>query len=270
MEYYKLEDRGFYYIYHWFIYMLGGMRHIDISNGPVYIKIPAIETNHTHHTSITSEIIPVKFKYLHESLDIIKDMYKYTNTTTGNCIKIMPGEEVLISETVDGKTYIFLRDLFLSRLPRPVFDEKRYIYITRKNSHILNPAHQSKATRQILNEDEFLPDLRAIGFLILQFEDYTVKEKIDIFQKSKLIISPNSGGLVFSLFANKDTKIVEITPANTIQLEQYKQICSILDISYQQFTDITVVDGPPKLGNTGWNIIVNKDAFLEFVRTQVS
>ena len=86
MEYYELEDRGFYYIYHWFIYMLGGLRHIDISKGPVYIKIPALTQNHIHHTSITSEIIPIKFKYIYESLEIIKDMYQYT-TDTGNCIK---------------------------------------------------------------------------------------------------------------------------------------------------------------------------------------
>ena len=268
MEYYELEDRGFYYIYHWFIYMLGGLRHIDISKGPVYIKIPAITQNHIHYTSITSEIIPIKFKYIYESLEIIKDMYQYT-TDTGNCIKKMYGEIILPSELVDGNTHIFVRNLFLSRLPTPTLNEKGYIYITRKNSHILNPAHRGKATRQILNEADILPGLQTLGFTILQFEDYSLKEKINFFQTSKLIISPNSGGLVCSLFANKGTTIVEITPSNGIKIDQYKHICSTLDITYKQFTDMKIIDGPPTVGNTGWNMIINKNTFLNFVRSLV-
>jgi Glycosyltransferase 61 len=269
MNYYEVEDRGYVYIFHWFILMLGGLRHIDTTDRPAYISIPVLHTTPTYLQRIGNTSVDyTKIHGYHlESLEIIKDIFQYIQPTSGICIQKMKGEPLLGSDRVEDGTYIFLRDLFLSRLPSPEFNKSRYIYITRKNSHIRNSAHNGKATRQILNEEEILPGLQALGFEILQFEDIPLKKKIEYFQTSKLIVSPNSGGLTCSLFADKRSTIVEILPADGTNMDHYKNICSVLNIPFQRFTDVTVVGGAPTVGNSGWNMIINKESFLQWIKS---
>jgi len=270
MNYYELEDRGYVYIFHWFILMLGGLRHIDTTDTPIYISIPVLYTTPKYLQTlghISTNYLKTQGYHL-ESLEIIQDQYKYIQPSEHEtCIKKMEGELLLAADRVDNATYLFLRDLFLSRLPTPPFNDKRFIYITRKDSHIRNSINAGKATRQILNEEEILPGLRDLGFEIVQLEDSSFKEKVHLFQSAKLIVSPNSGGLTCSLFANKQTTIVEILPANGTQMDHYKNICNALNIPFQRFTDVTVVDGPPTVGNTGWNMIINREAFLQWIKT---
>jgi hypothetical protein len=251
MDYYEIEDRGHQWMYHWLIYMIGGFRRLP-GESVVYFTFPSLKDQ----------------KYHSETLAVIEDKYKLIQSPiNGKFLGKHHGEPLLAADRVDKGTYPFLRNLFLSRLPSPVFNETQYIYITRKNCHILNPGNGGKATRQILNEEEIIPDLRALGFEILQFEDYSFKKKVEYFQTSKLIISPNSGSLTYSLFADKRSTIIEIQPANTIQMDHYKIICDALDIPFQRFSDVTVVNGPPLVGNTGWNMIINKDSFFSWLRT---
>jgi hypothetical protein len=46
-------------------------------------------------------------------------------------------------------------------------------------------------------------------------------------------------------------------------MDHYKIICDALDIPFRRFSDVTVVNGPPTIGNTGWNMISNVDCFLK-------
>ena len=266
MDYYELEDRGYPNIYHWLILMLGGLRHIDTTNGPVHISIPAFLMK-DHKWFINGETTTDYLRkqgYHLESLDIIKDIYTYTEPTSGACIQRLFGEPMLGHDRVHPDTYVFLRNLFSSRIPVQVVNEKKFIYITRKNSHI-NNAGSSNATRQILNEEDILPGLRALGFEILQFEDVSFKKKIEYFQTSSLIVSPNSAGLTFALFADKRSTVIEIRPEEGAYMDHYKYICSALDIPFKRFTDVTVTNGPPTVGSTGWNMIINRDSFLQCI-----
>ena len=266
MDYYELIDRFYPNIYHWLILMLGGLRHIDTTKGPVYISISSFLRKYPSWSSngeTTADYLQ-KQGYQLESLDIIKDTYTYIEPTSGTCIKKLFGEPMLDSDRVHPDTHIFLRDLFLSRLPVEVFNEKKYIYITRKNAHIKNSAC-AKPTRQILNEEDILPGLRALGFEILQFEDFSFKKKIEYFQTSSLIVSPKSAGLTCALFANKQSTIVEIRPDGGIGMDHYKHICEAVNIPFKRFTGVTVTDGPPSGGGQGWNMIINKDSFLQWI-----
>jgi hypothetical protein len=249
LDYYEIEDRGHQWMYHWLIYMIGGLR-----------RLPGDKVHFICPTFIDQG-------YHGESLAIIEDKYKMLKgPVNGKYLGKHHGEPLLAADRVHKDTYLFLRELFLSRLPSPVFNKSKYIYITRKNCHILNSGKRGIATRQILNEEDILPGLRSIGFEILQFEDYSFRKKVEYFQTSKLIISPNSGSLTYSLFADKSSTIIEIQPANTTQMDHYKIICNSLDIPYQRFSDVTVVNGPPTLGNTGWNMIINAETFFKWLR----
>jgi len=250
IEYYDIEDRGHQWMYHWLIYMIGGLRRLP-GDSVIHFTFPSLKDQGYHG----------------ESLAVIEDKYKLIKApVNGKYLGKHHGEPLLAADRVDEKTFPFLRDLFLSRLPSPVFNKTKYIYITRKNCHILNPGNGGKATRQILNEEEILPGLKELGFEILQFEDYSFKKKVEYFQTSKLIISPASGCLTYSLFADKRSTIVEILPANTTQMDHYKIICSVLNIPFQRFSDVTVVNGPALVGNTGWNMKINKDSFFSWLR----
>ena len=54
---------------------------------------------------------------------------------------------------------------------------------------------------------------------------------------ASLVVAPQSGGLTFTLFANKDADIVEIYPPNPHQYcDQYIDVCRALGIPLEDFT----------------------------------
>jgi len=98
------------------------------------------------------------------------------------------------------------------------------------------------------------------GFKAIHFEDYTVSEKVQIFNNAKRVIAPQSGGLVFSLFASPTTEIVEIYPPNPHQYcDQYIDICRVLGISFKRFTDVVKVDRYD-------NMTVQPDQLINFIQ----
>jgi len=58
--------------------------------------------------------------------------------------------------------------------------------------------------------------------------------------ESELIISSHSGGLVFSLFANKNAKIIEILNRGTSEFTHihYIDLCTTLGLNYNRYSDI--------------------------------
>jgi capsular polysaccharide biosynthesis protein len=170
------------------------------------------------------------------------------------------------SKQVDGlfdvSIYTFLRELFLSRIKNN-FDTTEYnkIYIRRDKSHLCegNLADSSARRRQIINEQELVDKLLEIGIKSIYFEDYTVEQKIQIFRDASLVVAPQSGGLVFTLFGQQNADIVEIYPPNPHQYcDHYINICGALDIPFRRFVDVTKVDYYD-------NMIVNPEQLVNFI-----
>jgi len=249
-----LENRGHVFIYHWIILMLGGLRHIpDISGAQIFCdaEFPTINGRNYHL----------------ESLQLISDKYVFMKPSD-NCITCLPGEPLIQPDHVHSDTYTFLRTLFLTRVSgiSPIGCSK--IYLTRKNCGVLNPANKGVSIRTVLNEEELYPILRENGFMILQFEEFTFEEKVNLFKTATVVISPNSGGLTFSLFADKEkTHIVEILPS-VLEHDHYKNICTSLGVKYTRFSGLSTVGESPGLGRV-WNMIVNVSEFSSFVSTLV-
>jgi hypothetical protein len=248
--YYRVEERGHLYIYHWVTFMLGGLRHIKTDAKPVKIFFEKPIQNQGYHQ---------------ESLDLIKDEYVVEEPPAGSVIINNFGEPVNW-DYVDPQTYVFLRNLFLSKVELPAFDEKKYIYITRKNSEHRNPANAGVMKRQILNEDTFIPELVKMGFQIIQLEDYSFVEKIKLFYSSKLIISPNSGGLTMSMFANEKTHIVELMADNKSRYKWYKNMCVTFNIDYQRYGNMEVIGDSIDYDNGIWNFMMDKAHFIDWVK----
>tara|TARA_Y100000004_G_scaffold70054_1_gene78738 strand:- start:5952 stop:6716 length:765 start_codon:yes stop_codon:yes gene_type:complete len=231
---YRIEEGGRSFITHWFINMLAALKYVDLSE-----KI-----------DVCFELDFSNESYQKESLDILSDVINVVSDTPDAII--LPCNKTLVHRNGGGiqkdpKTYTFLRELFLSRVADD-FDTTGYekIYIRRNRSHLCegNVFENSIKRRQIINENELVEKLKEFGIKSVYFEDYTVSEKIQIFNKASLVVAPQSGGLIFSLFANPKCKIVEILPPNPHQYcDQYWSICKVLDISFSRFSDVTKVDG---------------------------
>lgn len=250
---YKIEEAGKTFIYHWFVYMLGALKQIDLSS-----KIDVCFDREDYNA------------YQKESFELLSDIL---NVVPNDCqwdlvpsIKPRDIRNNSGQDHVDPSTYFFLRDLFLSRVDNK-FDMTDYdkIYICRGRSHLCEGNREDSAVpgvrrRQIMNEGEVVESLEEMGVKCIFFEDYTVAEKIQIFNKASLIISPQSGGMVFSLFAGPQTDIVEIYPPNPHQYcDQYIDICRHLGIPFRRFTDVAKLDGYD-------NMVVDSTELVNFVQ----
>lgn len=231
---YRIEEGGRSFITHWFVNMLAALKDVDLSE-----KI-----------DVCFELDFSKESYQKESLDILSDVINVVPNTPDAiflpCNKSIGNKNNNAEYHKDPKSYVFLRELFLSRVAND-FDTTGYekIYIRRNRSHLCegNVFDNSVRRRQIINENELVEKLKEFGIKSVYFEEFSVSEKIQIFNNASLVVSPQSGGMVFSLFANPGCKILEILPPDPHQYcEQYSSICKALDISYTRFNDVTKVD----------------------------
>lgn len=249
--YYLLEKRGHVYIYHWLVYNIGGLRHLP-GKRPIHICFDFDGFQ----------------KYHEETIELIKDEYIVETPPSGAHIIKHHGEPVGNREgdEVHPDTYTFLRNLFCSRISSPAFDESKFIYLTRKKSES-NSGNFGEKTRQILNEDEIIPRLKDLGFQIVQFEDISIIEKINLFRTSKLIVGPNSGGMSFAVCMDMRGELVEIISPGATCANHYKHMCNSLGLAHTLYTDVTGI--PSHRMVRDWNMNIHTDQFIAWVTQKV-
>lgn len=257
-----LEGRGGMFLYHFFIYNLGGLYYIlnGIYNlrGPTKTSILFDDVNKLIDLP-TNVSTPIKIHmknllpFQREAFDIIKDKFTLIEDLSDiQNYKIVSiyGETVINNYYSDNPNVIFnfLRNLFLEKMNYDVVPKKR-IFITRKNSE----AQHGRLKRAVLNENEFLETLKKYNFQLIQLENYNTHDKIKLFMESELIVSSNSSCLTLSLFANKKSNIIEILKNGDSGFphEHYYNICKILGLNYNRYSNINEDDD----GN--FNIDVN-------------
>lgn len=239
---YKIQAAGGDFIYHWFVLMLGALKDIDPSS-----KINVCFDNEDF------------ISYQKETLEILSDVI---NVVPNTCDWTLIESVKQVDGIVDPDIYTFLRELFLSRIEND-FDTAEYnkIYIRRDKSHLCegNLADNSARRRQIINEQELVDKLSEFGIKSIYFEDYTVTQKIQIFKDASLVVAPQSGGLIFTLFAQQNTDVVEIYPPNPHQYcDHYINICNALEIPFRRFRDVNKVDYYD-------NMIVDSEQLVSFI-----
>ena len=120
-------------------------------------------------------------------------------------------------------------------------DTNKKIYISRKYNSIIE-THTNISTRHIVNEDEFYEIvLNPNGFQFICMEDLTVLKQIQLFANAKTIISPHGSALSYSLFANKETHIIEVLPTTNTHA-YFRDICSHIGIHYTLYSNVEVLD----------------------------
>lgn len=275
---YNIENRGSAFIYHWFIFMIAGLRHIRDKN-PTFGTdgIGRLERNIQFYnkdidtppykiyisTDYNGMFSYPKNDYQSQTIELLKDDFIFIDkceinegdiiiNNYGEPLYFIDGDDIhneYVSKLNDKNSliykpkdaYLFLRELG-NKIKITEDDINKYknkkFYLSRSKSHLLDGNRSSGQIkrRQIVNEIDFQNELEKYDIDFIFLEDYTIEEKIKIFKLSSLIISPNSGGLIFSLYSNESTNIVELNVEYPNQIsKQYYDICQSFNIPYTKF-----------------------------------
>lgn len=288
---YNLEHRGDKTITHWFVFMIAGLKDIFEGN-PTDNKYSFNEHGISRENEINWNIknknikptFPIKIHFTKGSekkMQFINDFQRETFEILSNEVELIENIEeykrpdvqiinnygALLQEHVNGayptfvddKYFKFLRELFLSKFNFKF--KNSLIYISRNKSYgIIGSASEKIKRRHILNEDDVLKILEPLGFKKIYLEDYSVSKKIEIFNTAKIILSPHGAGLTFSLFANKNTHIIEMVAPQREWYAQYLQITNSLGIPFHRFSYVNIDN------NVNNNMIVNIPELVKLIK----
>jgi capsular polysaccharide biosynthesis protein len=74
------------------------------------------------------------------------------------------------------------------------------IYITRRKA----------SRRKIINEVDIIDVVESLDFIVMDCDDRSVRDQVNIFSKAKILCSIHGAGLANMLFMQPDSKILEI------------------------------------------------------------
>ncbi len=97
-----------------------------------------------------------------------------------------------------------------------------YLFISRRDSSI----------RNILNEGELQQVLGQYGFNTILSSKLSISDKIKLFSKAKIVLSPTGAGLISMLFCQPGTKLVEIFNEGFV-IEPFFDIATKLNLDYE-------------------------------------
>ncbi len=254
---YCLENRGHPILYHYLILMIGGLQHFEHLPKPVRF--------HTIH----------ELPFQKETIELLKPEFEFVEDSSGVHCESVFGTPMIAVDNVERKYFQFLRTQLLHKnsLQRTELPT-RLIYISRNKSHeqIVN---QGIARRQVMNEGDVYSALQSLGFEFIHLESYSMKEKIQLFQEARMIVSPNGGALTMALFAHPTTHVIELHTTQTTAEDQYYNLCKGVDIQITRYTNVCSVDShgnPTQPYLTGpYNFMIpDVPHFKEFIRQQLS
>jgi len=248
-----LDGRGGMYLYHFFVFNLGGLFYIlngDYNNynhtGNYDLDFLLEERDKFVRLPSNKIKFPIKIHmrgilpFQRETFEIIKDKFELIEDLSqipDYEIVYIFGEPCARDGLSDNPSFIFpfLCNLFLEKINFNIILKKR-IFITRRNSET---QHYGVLKRSVINEEEFFEKLSKYGFEYVQLENYNTYDKIKLFMESEIIISPHSSALTFSLFANNNLKIIEIVNnGDGTGNQQYINIALHLGINFNRYSDI--------------------------------
>lgn len=245
---YHIEDRGHKYIFHWFTYMIAGLRGVGQDTfrtgpgggGSFEQNADSCIDNDDQKINITFPYIENMLDYQIQTMNLLKnfDLIKSESIEKDDVVINNYGERIVDNPYhIHESGYSFLRSIFLDYVASEdsTYRNKSY-FISRSRSHLLE-GNQGIKRRQIINEEEVLNQISCFEIEPIYLEDLDIKEKILLFRDAKVIISPNSGGLIFSLASNSSQTLLEINSSNPHQISrQYRDQCSFTGMKYERFS----------------------------------
>ena len=204
-----LDDKCNIY-YHWLLDSLQRYMLLDESSKNYPVLIPKNYEN----------------KFIIEHLDYLKINYEILDEDkvfkVKNCI--IPSYSAP-SGNFNENILRSLQDLFLSQKQnKDSNDSNKRIWIDRVNTR-----------REIVNKNDIEPILKKYNFQIIQTENLTIEETINIVNESDIIAGPHGSGLANILFANKYSTLIDIREDDDNYRNALFSMASALDVKYYCF-----------------------------------
>jgi len=219
-----IPERGIINVYHFLIYMLSNLRHIDFIPDKIYIDLrkDQFRNSFDYPTEILTTLYPnstIIDVPNHHGLDNCLHLPQHNTFPNGR------------EGGIEGTAYEFLRELFLPHLQNYVPSQtySDHIYVSRFDT----------TKRRILNEDDILNDTILPGFQKIIMTNLPLLEQMYIFANAKVIISCHGAALVNILFCRKDIKIIEIASNKISKLLHFQDIAETFQFNYARFCDVT-------------------------------
>lgn len=187
-----LTTSGQHNYYHWLFNALPKIHLLDKS-GIKYNKI----------------YVEVKNNVQEETLKILG--YESEKIINSSTIDFLSASQLIVPSLPDYKkvgnitawSCNFLRQKFLNyNIQESKFSNRKYrrIYISRVDARY----------RKVVNELEFIRFLESYGFSVIQTENLSFLDQVNLFRDAEVVIAPHGAGLSNLVFCQKGVKVVEI------------------------------------------------------------
>ena len=196
-------------------------------------------------------ILPMNYErhnYVREALSLLNYRVHYFNSNRHLLVK----ELILPSHTAPTGNYNKniinnIRDRFLKSNKQL---SHRNIFISRSKAH----------KRKIVNETEVISLLKLYDYEVHYFEDYSLRQQIEVMSQAKSLIGLHGAGLTNMLFMPKNGQVLEFRNRSDAHNNCYFSLASDLNHDYYyQLND----------GNTNDTNIVDVTVNLEELRTNL-
>jgi len=155
-------------------------------------------------TKVDGYIINNKYKFQKEYLDLIGiNENKIISPKVNGYIEI----ENLVVPSLPGnigiptlKSCEYLRNKFSKYKQK--YDQKKRLYLSRKDA----------LTRRVLNEVELIETLKYYNFEFIELSNISIKDQINLFSNSEIIVGPHGGAFSNIVFCEENTNIIEFMP----------------------------------------------------------
>jgi capsular polysaccharide biosynthesis protein len=220
-----LPARGCMNIYHFLVYMVSNLRHINFIPNNIYLDISDV-----YFTKNNNHVLEILY-VLYPNANIYN-----VNKCPINCISVFQDPGPVSRESgMNEDAYTYLRKLFIPILDKhaPLKNYSEHIYISRI---------EDSNKRRIMNENDLLNNEKFKCFQKITPSKIPLLDQMYIFYKAKTIISIHGAALVNILFCNTDCKIIEIATEQMTKLKHFEHIAITLKLDYKRFTKVRPIN----------------------------
>jgi hypothetical protein len=201
------------------------------------------------HEIPTNNVIIRKLskEYEVESIKPFQEKYNIIEVSTDTTYHVKEIYVPLMS-SISGQTSSRKIDFIKHNFDKSESTETLRIYVSRQNA----------LDRRIQNHEEFLKLIENYGFKVCLLENMNLKQQIEVFRKSNVVLAPHGAGLTNLVFCRRGIKIIELFNKNYF-CSCYFEIAEYLEAEYYYYVD--------EAENKKSNIYVDIDHFKQFLDT---
>ncbi len=204
--------------------------------------LPRFEILRRSGQSVDYYLVNLDTSFQRESLQLIGIPSEKIISPTAVChiradrliVPSLPGP--LFGQTPYAQACAFLRSEFLRNVKKSL--PTRLLYLSRRDAE----------ERRVLNEEEVIETILAMGFEIKNLSEIPFIEQVELFSQATVILGPHGAGFSNAVFCCPGTSLIEFMPREW-GVDCFKNLASRIPLDYHVI-DCDGGSGTPALHNT--------------------